>query len=523
MKFERILIMSFFAFLCWGALFLKIESFVDVYIVPKWLFSLMLIGIIADIWGVSILLKRQLICSLKDVFIVVICMCIFQAGYGMLQFCNILSSHFTLHRVTGSFDNSAGFAGCLCAGIPFCLYFLRTSSSKKRQWIIQGILIFLFITVCLSQSRAGIISVSATLMIYFLYRNNLLRKLKMGVLLIGICILFISCYYLKKDSADGRFLIWQCAWEMIKDKPLFGHGAGAFEAHYMDYQARYFAEHPVSKFFMLADNVKQVFNEYLSIGIQFGVVGWLVMCILIVFLVRCYQKAPSLESWVSGLSLIGIGIFACFSYPFTYPFVWIVALLNVVLLVYNGYSHCLSFITETVRIPLVIILFTCSSILVHKVYLRTRAELAWGEIARRSLDGQTIEMLPRYRQLISQLGDVPYYLYNYAAELYVAGYYDASLKIAKQCRKYWADYDLELLQGEIQCKLGRKKEAEQHYILASQMCPVRFIPLYNLYEIYKSQGHADKVQQLAQQILHKPIKVNSFIIRNIKRQVSLDN
>ena len=47
---------------------------------------------------------------------------------------------------------------------------------------------------------------------------------------------------------------------MIKDKPITGHGIGAFEAKYMDYQAAYFKTYPDSKFVMLADNVKHPFN-----------------------------------------------------------------------------------------------------------------------------------------------------------------------------------------------------------------------------------------------------------------------
>ncbi len=58
---------------------------------------------------------------------------------------------------------------------------------------------------------------------------------------------------------------------MIKDKPIVGHGIGAFEAHYMEYQASYFERHPDSKYTMLADNVKHPFNEFLLVGVQLGV------------------------------------------------------------------------------------------------------------------------------------------------------------------------------------------------------------------------------------------------------------
>lgn len=43
----------------------------------------------------------------------------------------------------------------------------------------------------------------------------------------------------KKDSADGRLLIWRCAMPMLQQNWLTGYGTGGFEAHYMDYQADY--------------------------------------------------------------------------------------------------------------------------------------------------------------------------------------------------------------------------------------------------------------------------------------------
>ena len=63
-------------------------------------------------------------------------------------------------RITGSFDNPAGFAASLCAGFPFLFYFVF----NKRLWIKYLSLFSVIITalaVGLSFSRAGIISIAA--------------------------------------------------------------------------------------------------------------------------------------------------------------------------------------------------------------------------------------------------------------------------------------------------------------------------------------------------------------------------
>lgn len=88
------------------------------------------------------------------------------------------------------------------------------------------------------------------------------------------CCLFISLlfgsYFLKKDSADGRLLIWNCSWRMIIDSPMYGHGFDAFRAHYMDYQANYLSQYPNNEYAMLADNVISPFNEYLNVALSCG-------------------------------------------------------------------------------------------------------------------------------------------------------------------------------------------------------------------------------------------------------------
>jgi O-antigen ligase len=67
---------------------------------------------------------------------------------------------------------------------------------------------------------------------------------------------------------------------MIKEKPLFGHGVGGFKANYMNYQARYFEEHPDSKYAMLADNVNRPFSEYLLLLTEYGLAGFALFLVL---------------------------------------------------------------------------------------------------------------------------------------------------------------------------------------------------------------------------------------------------
>ncbi|WP_300852089.1 O-antigen ligase family protein, partial [uncultured Bacteroides sp.] len=86
-------------------------------------------------------------------------------------------------------------------------------------------------------------------------------------------LLFRSLYLHKKDSGNGRLLIWRVSCEMIKDAPLWGHGVDGFQKNYMLYQASFFNKYPTHKWRMLADDNSFAFNEYIKFVVEHGAVA----------------------------------------------------------------------------------------------------------------------------------------------------------------------------------------------------------------------------------------------------------
>ena len=121
-----------FAALCLGSLFACSRQFTDSYIVPKWCFAVFMLFIVLAYEAVNILFYRQN--EQKDTrisvygFIIVIS-CFLQAMFGVVQFFGFFQISTTLW-VTGSFDNPAGFAACLCAGFPFVGFLLSDSIDR---------------------------------------------------------------------------------------------------------------------------------------------------------------------------------------------------------------------------------------------------------------------------------------------------------------------------------------------------------------------------------------------------------
>ena len=502
--------------LCLTAVFVYSLSFTDPYIVPKWLFVILITLGMGLYISIRILLRKPVVMDLPLVGISIVGICCLQALYGLLQYFNVFSSN-SVYPITGSFDNPAGFAITLSAGFPFIGFLIQKSNHKYIQYLGWTIGIILLVAVFLSGSRAGIVSIVAICTIFF-YSRFICKGIWNYLLSGGLILLLVCSYWMKKDSADGRMLIWQCGINMVKESPWIGHGIGSFEAHYMDYQAEYFKVHgQQSRFAMLADNVKQPFNEYLGVLLNFGIIGLLILAAIIFFLFYCYKQNVTNEKRIALYVLISIGIFSLFSYPFTYPYTWIIVFLSVFIITREYIKDFLA--VEWRRNVIGVLVLGCSLIGAYKLVERIQAELEWGKISKLALCGSYNKALPSYEKLKTSFVDNPYFLYNYAAVLSENKQYEESMEVALQCRQYWADYDLELLIGELYQSLKKKEQAEMYYNKAALMCPSRFLPFYKLFYLYKENEEKELMYNMAELIVNKPMKIRTSSILMMKREM----
>ncbi len=81
-------------------------------------------------------------------------------------------------------------------------------------------------------------------------------------------------YFLKPDSAQGRVLMWMVAFKAMFAHPL-GVGWDRVAGAFGQAQEDYFAQHPDSGFISVAGAPEYVFNEFLQVGIAFGIAGFI--------------------------------------------------------------------------------------------------------------------------------------------------------------------------------------------------------------------------------------------------------
>lgn len=501
-----------FSVFCIGTLFLSSDSFVSEEITPKWYLAIEISALIFSVYYVDCFRYSGEILKKVFPFLAGITMffCIALAVQGILQYLNTLSVLNTF-RITGGFDNPAGYAASLCTGFPICFYFIRKDRNIYMRYgaIFVGCLVVL--AVILSESRAGIVSLIVVVTAWVI--TQLKKKIKLWYIIVAFAFLLLSIaglYFLKKDSADGRLLIWKCTWEMIKDKPLTGHGYSGFHAHYMNYQAEYFRQNPESNYVMLADNISSPFNEYLLLGVRYGVIGYTLLLVLFFFVWKAWRKKKSMGGNVAILILLAIGVFAFFSYPLTYPFPCMILFGNLFFLL-GGLRFKPVFIGGAISVFLFVVCFFAW----HDCIL----QMEWKRAAKASLIKQTPETFAAYERLYPKFNRNRLFLYNYSAELNYAGRYEKSIETGMICRKYSADYDLELLMGNNYLNLQDYGRAGQCFQRGSLMCPNRFMPLYNLFDIYRQMGRSREAQRIVDQILNKEVKIPSRRIQNIKREM----
>lgn len=437
---------------------------------------------------------------------IILVVCTAQAILFLLQKADVLP----LYSINGagSFDNIAGFASCLVLGLPIGENLLK-SGAPIQKWIVAVSKVISIVAIVWAQSRTGMLCVILWLFLLYCPRNKQKWIFVLLPLMIG------GLLFYKSDSSRGRWFILQRTLDMISEHPLCGWGLGGFQAHYMDWQADYFQLHPTSPFAMLADNIRHPLNEWLAVTVDFGIIGLAVVTTLFLYTLRYAEKHPSSLSQMGKHIIILLATFSFFSYPFQYPFTW-------VMMVWGTLA--------TYHAPACRHLKVCSTVVASMTILggyhllkQWREEPMLEKLYEKTNLGLYDITLPKYREQYPQhQRDCQFLFYN-ASNLCLAEQYPQALQKAMLCKSYLADYELSLLIGDIYRGMGRKDSSLFYYERAHYMCPSRFSPLYEMFNVYKEYGDTANSARLKDVILHKAIKIKSEEISRIIQEVQNDN
>ncbi|MFH1938426.1 MAG: O-antigen ligase family protein [Patescibacteria group bacterium] len=178
--------------------------------------------------------------------------------------------------------------------LSFYLYFLVQKKALKFL-LILGYLLLSFV-IYLTYSYGAWLGLLGALF-FLIFRQ---KRFKITSIFLLIFILFFiiqipgqkfqSLLDFSYPSLKSRLIIWQSAWEIIKDHPLNGIGPGMFQKYYLDYQAKPYLEWAVP----------QPHNLFLAFWLQAGLIGLIGFIWLLINFFRKIEPKQVLGSILIG-------------------------------------------------------------------------------------------------------------------------------------------------------------------------------------------------------------------------------
>lgn len=246
---------------------------------------------------------------------------IIESAEGLLQLAGFSCSRHPSHLVTGHFYNSGPYACFLAVAFPLTLWMAFRQNNKLQMWVGTGMAVVAAVLIPATMSRTALVACAAGSCVSFAGPlKEMAGRLSSGwraVLVVAFIAGGIGIYSLKKDSADGRVLMWRVAAQAALDAPVDGVGWDKVAGTYGEAQENYFASGGASGTDMLvADAPEYVFNEYLQVSIAFGIPAALGMIAIIIGGIVVAMRAGA-YGYAGGATAVAIVMMA--SYPLQFP------------------------------------------------------------------------------------------------------------------------------------------------------------------------------------------------------------
>ncbi len=167
---------------------------------------------------------------------------------------------------------------------------------------------------------------------------------------------------------------------------------------------------------------------------------------------------------------------------------------------------------------IIVLLFYCG------IELRAfNDEMKWNNAIKKFKNGDKETAMAVFEKYDDYLIDKGQMLYSFATIEYKNKNYNRCINLCNECKEYLSGYDIEILFANSYMFIGDYEKSLEHYSMAHDMCPVRFIPLYKQFKIYKELGDTVNMVKMGNKILLKKVKIPSrkidIIINNVKYEL----
>ena len=400
-----------------------------------------------------------------------------ESSLGLFQVLGLKESRHAGFVMTGTFANPGPYGGLIAILLAILgVYVLQNYNAQK--WYDKALVILSAISCALciivlpaSMSRAAWLALGIAVLVLGFEELRLadwIKKHKRLSVIASVIVLIAmtGVFFLKKDSAIGRLHIWHMELRAIAEEPLTGHGKGTVLGVYGDTQAEYFAEKERPEIITkVAGCPEYAFNEYLKIGVEYGIPAMMGIIAVLILLIVLLLKFRSPFAY----GLIAFCVFAFFSYPL-----------------------------EAVRI-------------------KPDVEKKWESIRYLSTMELYEDSVEELAPLYDDLKDNYRYLYDYGYALHKCERYQESTKILKEGAVISSDPMFYNIIGRNYEAMKEYDKARDAYIHAHNMVPCRIYPLVLLMEMYASIGDDKTAMKYGVRALQAPYNErhrNMLLLRN---------
>ena len=458
-----------------------------------------------------------------------------EALHGLGQIAGIYPSNHSLFVLTGTFYNPGPYSGYLAAVLPIALHRMLVSNGKKdRLSVVQYyfsmcVLLLIGCVLPAGMSRAAwlasLISCGYVLLrVYHVKVKSFVSKHRYavsGVLIVG-ALLASSAYFMKRDSADGRLLIWKITSQAIASSPWGEENGRTFSAIYGDAQERYFTncEYSESEAWV-AGTPDFAFNEFLQIAVVHGI--WVPVLFVTVLLVLL--KIAGSHKQLAGIDgcLVSLMVFACFSYPLHIPAIVSVWLLTLMVLCGEGLIMIKRKRNAVAVLLPVVVAGLIASVNMYGIYSeRTRAVREWMPVIVLYHSGAFNAAAEEYGKLYDKMSWNKDFSFEYGRALYNSESYGKAEEVLLKAMTVSGDPMILNVLGRNAQENGEYKKAEKYLLRSTHRLPERIYPHYLLVKLYAEPEFFDRIKFVseAEYVLNAKPKVNSTAIREIKQEVN---
>ena len=450
-----------------------------------------------------------------------------ESAIGLLQCFGYLPSENNLFPMTGTFKNPGPLGGFVTVGLSVaipCLFLFMTRDQKEVDRLsclikIASLLTFILGMIVLpaSMSRAAWLALIVALSL-FAYREKKFRlffkrkRYLIGILIVLLLTFMAITFAIKKDSALGRFHIWNIECKAILKSPLTGYGYNTALGVYGETQAEYFSQKIHSDWAeRVAGAPEYAFNEYLKVSIEYGIPVMLLFVSVLVFAVKSLIKQNSPMAY----GMISLCIFAFFSYPFS---LWQFNVALFFFIISAVPSHGVLKVCTPFALSL-FILYGAIVVIPTRISERS-SEVEWLKL-NSSVGRVGDAAIEEYERLYDDLKGNSRFIYDYGVALRKNYHYEKSNKILSYGVKYSSDPMFHNVMGDNYKDMNEYDKAENEYIFAHNMVPSRLYPLVLLMELYVSIREYDKAFAIGESVLRMPVNVRNMPMRKLRYRTQM--